>query len=128
MDLPAGMKAPPLRLADGEQVIQVESGLRRKGLFGNRYGALYVTNQRVAFVKALMVTGGALGAAIVGGIHKLGAKPMLSFDRAAITAVEKVPKKKVVELVITAGGPPERFMLDEAAVDGLVAMLSPAAT
>lgn len=122
MQLPANMTAPRMKLVDGEEVLQVHPGLRRKGIFGNRYGELYVTNRRVAFVKAIMKAG-----IISAAANKLGAKPMLEFDLAAITSAEKVPVKKQTALVIAKGGETEKFMMAPEAIDGVIAAIKPRA-
>jgi hypothetical protein len=119
MQIPFNMAAPRMKLADGEQVIQSHPGLRRKGIFGNRYGELHVTNQRVAFVKAVMK--GIVAAAA----SKLGVKPMLEFERSAITSAEKVPVKKQFALVITAGAQSEKIIMAPEAIDGILAAIKP---
>jgi hypothetical protein len=122
MQVPFNMTTPRMKLADGEEVIQVQQGLRRKGIFGNRFGELYVTNQRVAFVKAIMKSG-----IISAAANKLGAKPMVAFERGAITGVEKVQLKKQTALVVTAGGQSEKFVMAPEAIDGLMAVIKPGA-
>ena len=111
------MTTPKMKLADGEQVIHVQEGLRKKGLFGNRFGELVVTNQRVAFVKAIM-KGGIIGAAI----KSMGAKPIISFDRKGVT-VEKVAHKKLFALVVSDGTQSERFLIEPQAIDQVVQVL-----
>lgn len=120
MQMPFNMIAPRMKLADGEEVLQSHPGLRRKGIFGNRYGELHVTNQRVAFVKAIMK--GIVGAAV----NKLGVKPMLEFPRGSITGAEKVQLKKQTALVITAGGQSEKIVMAPEAIDGILAAIKPA--
>lgn len=114
--IPFNMTAPTMKLADGETIQMSAPGLRRKGIFGNRYGELHLTNQRVAFVKAVMkgVIAAALGAK--------GAKPMLSFERGAVTA-EKIQMKKQKAIQLTAGAVVEKIVLDEAKIDELIAAL-----
>jgi len=117
MKVPFNMTTPKLRLADGEEVIHVQEGMRKKGIFGNRFGELYITNQRVAFVKAIMKAG------IVGSaIKSLGAKPIVEFDRASLTA-EKVAHKTLGALVITSGEHSERFLLEPQAIDQVLATI-----
>lgn len=120
MQMPANMKAPKMKLADGEEIVSTTSCLRKKGIFGNRFGDLHVTNQRVAFVKA--IPKGAINAAI--GLK--GAKPMLAWTFDEISAATKEKPKKMPFLLIDSGQPkPERFMIaDEAAVDGLIELIS----
>jgi len=108
MQLPANLSAAKLRLEDGETVLAVQPVLRRKGIFGNRYGELYVTDRRIAFMKAGM---GALG--------KLGGKPMLSFERSSSSS-EKQPHKAQWMVVVTSGSQSERFLTDEPAATSLV--------
>ena len=50
MKIPANLTTPRIKLGYGEEVVHSFGTLRRKGIFGNRYGELHVTNQRVAFV------------------------------------------------------------------------------
>src|SRR5687768_17297929 len=110
MKVPFNMTTPRMKLAEGEEVIHKEEGVRKKGIFGNRYGEIYVTNQRVAFVKAIMKAG-----LISMAANKLGAKPILQFDRKAITtSIEK--KKKLEILVVSDGTTSERFLLEPQAL------------
>jgi hypothetical protein len=122
MKIPPTMSAPRLKLDDDEGILHSVEGLRKKGLFGNRYGALYVTGTRVAFVKAVMA----------GGIAKLvgagGAKPMISFDRRAITKVERSQVKKMTLLTIGDGQRSEVFWLAPEAIDQVVAALGAGAS
>jgi hypothetical protein len=119
MQLPGTMTAPRMRLAYGEEVLHAQPALRRKGLFGNRYGELYVTNQRVAFVKAVMRSGIASGE-----IDPIGAKPMLVFDRGAISGCEKIAVRRHKALVITRGDTTERFIMAERAIDAVLPLLA----
>lgn len=119
MQVPANMTTPNLKLGYGEEIVQTFGTLRRKGLFGNLYGELHVTNQRVVFVKALM---SGLAATAV---SKFGVKPTVSFDRSTIQAVDKVAAKKRVALVIRDGQKAERFLIEDAEADALVAMFAP---
>ena len=119
MELPFNMTAPRPKLDDGETIVCSAPGLRRKGIFGNRYGELHVTDRRVVFVKAIMK--GVIAAAV----NAKGAAPMLTFDRKAVTG-EKVAVKKQHALVLTAGGVSERIMLAEAAIDQILGLLRPA--
>lgn len=122
MQLPFNMTAPRMKLDDGEQVLQSHPGLRRKGIFGNRYGELHVTDRRVAFVKAIMKSG-----IISAAANKLGAKPMLAFDRSAISSAEKVQLKKQTALVISSGGQSEKFIMAPEAIDSVLAAIKPGA-
>jgi len=115
MDIPFNMTAPRPKLDDGEALVATVPGLRKKGIFGNRYGELHLTDRRLVFVKAVMK---GLGAALTAG----GAKPMLAFDLASISA-EKVPKKKLFALVVTGGGATETFLIAEKSLDDILAML-----
>ena len=119
MNVPGTMTTPRMKLADGEELVVSQQGLRKKGLFGNRFGELHVTNQRVAFVKAIMKAG-----LISAAANKKGAKPIVSFDRSAITSAEKVQHKKLTLLVIGDGTRSERFAMDPAAIDDLIGQLS----
>ena len=92
-----------LRLRDSEQVVTVH-GAHRKRLFGSRFGELYITNQRVAWLA--------------------GATPTVEFDRATVRA-EKVPHKRTFILVLTAGRIVERFELETQHIDAIVALLAP---
>ena len=114
--IPGNMVTPPLKLAEGEEIIKVQPALRRKGVFGNRYGELYITNQRVAFVKSIMKAGLMSAAA-----KKKGAKPMFTFE--AITNAEKVAKKKTTALVVSDASRTERFDMGEEAIGELIALL-----
>ena len=121
MQVPGNMTTPRMKLAEGEELLHKHEGMRKKGIFGSRFGELVVTNQRVGFVKAIMKSG-----LISAAMNAKGAKPMVSFDRSAITGVAKEPIKKQVALVITAGSESAKFILAEAAIDALVPELSPA--
>jgi hypothetical protein len=115
MQMPANMSAPALALDGGETVLVQEPVLRRKGIFGNRYGELVVTNRRVVFMKATMGVVGALA-------NKVARKPMLTFDRATLS-VDKLPVKKHIAVVVTSGGSSERFLTDESGADRVIAAL-----
>jgi hypothetical protein len=117
MQLPANMSAPTLALDAGETVLLQEPVLRRKGIFGNRYGELVVTNRRMAFMKATMGIVGALA-------NKVARKPMLAFDRASLI-VEKLPVTKQIAIVVTGGGASERFLTDEGGADRVMTALKP---
>lgn len=117
MKVPFNMTTPKLRLGDGEEVLLVHEGLRKKGIFGNRFGELYITNHRVAFVKAIMKAG------IIGvAVKSLGAKPIVELPRTNVR-VEKVAHKKLVALVVSSGEQSERFLLEAEAIDKVVGML-----
>lgn len=115
MKVPGNMTTPNLKLGYGEEIVQSFGTLRRKGLFGNRYGELHVTNQRVAFVNAVMR---GLAAA---AISRWGVKPSIAFDRGAIRSIDKVSVKKQFAIVISDGQKTERFLVDEAAADAALA-------
>lgn len=115
MDIPYNMTAPRPKLDEGETLVASVPGLRKKGIFGNRYGELHLTDRRLVFVKAVMK---GVGSVLTAG----GAKPMLAFDRASLTAA-KVPKKKLFALEVTSGGATETFLIAEKSLDDLLAML-----
>lgn len=120
MKVPFNMTTPRLRLHDGETVLLVQEGLRKKGIFGNRFGELYVTDRRVAFVKAIMKAG------LVSGVaHAVGARPIVDLPREGLAA-EKVQHKRLLALVLTHGQQSERFVVEPQAVDALLAALQPA--
>ena len=118
MKVPFNMTTPKLRLLDGEQVIHVQEGLRKKGIFGSRFGELYITDRRVAFVKAIMKAG-LVGAAL----ESLGAKPIVELGRHDLRA-EKVAHKKLFALVVTSGERSERFVIEPDAIDPVLALLA----
>jgi hypothetical protein len=121
MKLPANLTTPRIKLGYGEEVVHAFGTLRRKGIFGNRYGELYVTNQRVAFVKSVM--DGVAAAAI----NKFGVKPTIVFERSTITSIDKVAHKKQVAIVIADGKKTERFLVDAADADAAIAAFQNAA-
>ncbi len=121
MQIPANLKAPQIKLGYGEEVVHTFGTLRRKGIFGNRYGELHVTNQRVAFVKAVM------GGLAASAISKFGVKPTIVFDRSAITSIDKVTHKKQVAIVIADGKKTEKFLVDAAEADAALAVFQTAA-
>jgi len=112
------MSTPRMKLGYGEEIVQSFEALRRKGLFGNRYGELHVTNQRVAFVKSLMD-----GLAAT-AISKFGVKPAIVFDRSSIRSIDKVPLRKRFAIEISDGRRTERFLVEEADADVAIALLS----
>jgi hypothetical protein len=116
--IPFNMTTPNIKLGYGEEIVQTFGTLRRKGIFGNRYGELHVTNQRVAFVKAVM-QGIAASA-----ISQFGVKPAIVFERGKIQSVDKVPVRKQVALVISDGNRTERFVVDESEADTALALLA----
>lgn len=119
MQIPGNMTAAKLKLLDGEEVVQELQGMRKKGIFGNRFGMLYLTNQRLAFVKAIMKAG-----LVSAALNAKGAKPMLAFSREQLRGnVEKIQLKKLIALQVTHGGKTERFVCDEAGIDQLLATL-----
>ena len=117
------MQTPRLKQVEGEEILHKVGGIRRKGLFGTRFGELVVTNQRVAFVKAWMR--GPLPLAAIAGVAG-GVKPLVAFDRAAITTVTVEPWKKTTSLVIGDGTRSERFGgLDADEIAQVVSVLRP---
>jgi hypothetical protein len=100
-------------------VLHVQEGLRKKGIFGSRFGELYITNRRVAFVKAIMKAG-----IISAAIKSLGAKPIIELERASVRA-EKVAHKKLFALVVSNGDKSERFLIEPHAIDPILALLAP---
>jgi hypothetical protein len=119
MQVPANMTTPKLKLGYGEEVAHTFSTLRRKGLFGNLYGELHITNQRIAFVKAVM--SGIAAAAV----SRFGVKPAIGFDRSTIRSIDKLVVRKRIALVISDGQKTERFLVDEAEADAVIAMFAP---
>ena len=118
MKIPFNMTTPNIKLGYGEEIVQTFGTLRRKGIFGNRYGELHVTNQRVAFVKAVMQ-----GLAAT-AISQFGVKPAIMFDRGKIRSINKVPVRKQVALEISDGTRTERFVVDESEADTALALLA----
>lgn len=115
MDIPFNMTTPRLKLADGEQILESYPGMRRKGIFGNRYGILHLTNRRLAFVKAIMKSG-----PISAAMNAKGVKPMLEFDLSVLGTMEKVATKKQLALVIAINGKTETFTMTEERIDALL--------
>ena len=116
--LPFNMTTPNIKLVYGEEIVQTFGTLRRKGIFGNRYGELHVTNQRVAFVRAVMQ-----GLAAT-AISQFGVKPAIIFERGKILSINKVPVRKQVALEISDGKRTERFVVDEVEADTALALLA----
>jgi hypothetical protein len=116
--LPFNMTTPNIKLGYGEEIVQTFGTLRRKGIFGNRYGELHVTNQRVAFVRAVMQ-----GLAAT-AISQFGVKPAIVFERGKIQSINKVPVRKQVALEISDGNRTERFVVDESEADTALALLA----
>ncbi len=121
MKIPANLTTPRIKLVYGEEVVHSFGTLRRKGIFGNRYGELHVTNQRVAFVKAVM------DGLAASAISKFGVKPSIVFERSSIKSIDKVPHKKQIAIVIVDGQKTERFLVDEADADAALAAFQAAA-
>ncbi|MCA9518963.1 MAG: hypothetical protein KC635_28705 [Myxococcales bacterium] len=117
--IPAQLRVPKMKLEEGEEIEATMEALRKKGIFGNRYGHLVLTNKRVAFVKA--VAGGLVMAVATKG----GAKPMLSFERDAVSGAEKLTNKKMHHLVLSSGATAEKFWMDEATIDALIPKVAP---
>jgi len=118
MQLPANMSTPRMKLGYGEEIVHSFAVLRRRGLFGNRYGELHVTNQRVAFVKALMQ-----GLAVE-TVSRFGVKPSIVFDRSAIQKLDKISLRKQFAIEIGDGRKTERFLVDEGEADVAMALLA----
>lgn len=116
MKIPVNLTTPTIRLGYGEEIVQTFGTLRRKGIFGNRYGELHVTNQRIAFVKAVMSG--------IAAASPFGTKPTIVFERGAIRKIEKVPARKQVALLITDARKTERFVVDEAEADAAIALFA----
>lgn len=116
MQIPPNLSTPHIKLGYGEEIIQTFGTLRRKGILGSRYGALYLTTERVAFVRA--------HAAVGEQTSQWGAKPSVAFERSAIKSITKVPARKQFALEITDGRRTERFIVDECEADRLIALLS----
>ena len=110
------MVTPPLKLEAGEEVVIAVQALRRKGIFGNRFGELVITNRRVAFMSAIMKAG------VIGALASKMAKPMFQFPREAVTGAARVQLKKQVAAELTMAGRTERFVIDEAWVDRVIAI------
>lgn len=119
MKTPGTMTSPRLRLDQSEEILQETQGMRKKGVLGNRYGTLVVTNKRIAFVKAIMKSG-----LVSGLVNSRGAKPMLSFDRAQTITVERAAIKKLEAIVISDETKSERFLVDSVEIDRLISLLS----
>ena len=111
------MTTPPLRLDEGEQVLITAQALRKKGIFGNRFGEIYVTDKRVAFVKAIMRSG-----VISAAVKARGAKPILEMSRTSI-AVGTEPAKKMTLLTVTDGQSEGRFLLAPDAIAQIVSAI-----
>jgi len=116
--VPFNMTTPHIKLGYGEEIVQTFGTLRRKGIFGNRYGELHVTNQRVTFVKAVMQ-----GVAVA-TISQFGVKPAIVFERGKIQSIAKVPVRKQFALEINDGKKTERFVVDEVDADTALVLLA----
>jgi hypothetical protein len=112
--IPAKLTTPTIKLGYGEEIVQTFGTLRRKGIFGNRYGELHVTNQRIAFVRAVMQG--------LAASSRFGVKPAIAFERGAIQKMSKVPVRKQVALEISDGRKTERFLVDEREADAAIAL------
>jgi hypothetical protein len=115
VQIPINLTTPRIKLGYGEEIVHTFGVLRRKGLFGNRYGELHVTNQRIAFVKAVMQ--GLAGAA------PFGVKPAIVFERHTIQSIGKVALRRQFAIEISDGRKTERFLVEEAEADAAMAML-----
>ncbi len=118
MQIPGNMVAPKMKLDDGEEVVGTYEGLRKKGIFGNRFGALVITNKRAGFVKAIMKSG-----VISAAANKIGVKPMLSWGFDEIEKAERAQFGKLEGVEITAGGKTEKLAVDPGQIDDLIAAL-----
>jgi hypothetical protein len=118
MNVPPNMTTPRMKLQEGEEIELKLGGMRLKWVILNRYGELVITNKRVGFVKAIMKSG------IISGIaNKMGATPMVCFDRTENLKASKLEEKKKLELVLTDGAKTERFWVTEEDMDKVVAAL-----
>jgi hypothetical protein len=120
VQLPLSLVTPPLRLTEGEELLRAEGGLRHHdgaGASGNRYGELWVTTRRVAFIEAVLRDSppGVLAEA----------RPLFWFERATLRGAAKVRHRRHVVLELSGHGRTEHVALDEAAIDGLIALLRP---
>jgi hypothetical protein len=116
VQIPINLTTPRIKLGYGEEIVHTFGTLRRKGLFGNRYGELHVTNQRIAFVHAVMQ--GIAAAAI----SPFGVKPTIVFERRTIQ-INKVALRRQFAIQITDGRKTERFLVEEAEADTAMALL-----
>jgi hypothetical protein len=117
VQIPINLTTPRIKLGYGEEIVHTFGTLRRKGLFGGRhYGELHVTNQRIAFVDAVMQ--GIAAAAL----SPYGVKPTIVFERRTVQ-VNKVALKKRFAIEITDGRKTERFLVEEAEADAAMALL-----
>lgn len=114
LQIPGNMTAPRPKLLDGEEILYSAQGMRKKGWFGNLFGELHLTNQRLIFVKAIMKSG-----LISATVNKVGAKPKVAIDRTSLQ-LGKEPWKKMVALTASDSAQAERFILEEAQVDGML--------
>jgi len=119
MQIPGNMVAPRMKLDEGEEVVGSYEGMRKKGIFGNRFGALVVTNKRAGFVKAIMKSG-----LISAAANKIGVKPMLSWNLDQIEKAERAKFGKLDGVEITADGKTEKLAIDPAQIDALIAALA----
>ena len=118
IQLPTRLRSPKIKLGYAERIVHTFGSRRKKGLFGNRYGELHITNQRVAFVRALTHAH-----ATSRQISPYGVKPMLAFDNSSITAIEiGTPTRRgvIVQIEIHDGRRIERFVIDERDADTVV--------
>lgn len=113
--IPYNMTTQDLRLEEGEEVLRADEVLRVKGITGNRYGKLFVTNQRVAFVKSVMKMG------LIGKlIYKKTAKPAFTLDRETTKAEKR--EAKVGRLLLKDDNREEKFSIQDEGLEALLAM------
>ncbi len=117
VQIPLNMITPRIKLGYGEEIVTSFGTLRRKGLFGNRYGELHVTNQRIAFVKAV------LDGVVAATLSPFGVKPAIVFERHTIRSIDKVALRKQFAIEISDGRKTERFLVEEAEADAAMALL-----
>lgn len=116
MQIPFNMTVPRLKLNEGEQLVVQFPLMRKKGIFGNRFGELVFTNQRVVFVKAIMK------GVVAMAVNAKGANPMLTFERSGLRA-DKLAAKKTHLLQLTSGVQIEKFMASDEQIAGVLTQL-----
>lgn len=117
MQVPPMMMTPRMKLHEGEEVLHKTDAFRRKGALGNLHGQIYVTNERVAFVKAIMKSG-----LISWAADKMGFKPKVEFPLAALARVETQDHKEGPRLLLADGSREETFVVGE--LDDLIALIN----
>lgn len=135
MKIPFNMTVNTLRLNDGEEVVGTAQALHKKGIFGDRHGELYVTNQRIAFVKATTKqyfwVGWSMGAVLwePGLPFKRGdqvVEPSCTVERRGATATKAARRRKTL-LTFINGKASERFMVSPESLAALEAAMPIAA-